>query len=160
MDVNVVSLPSSVPWAAIIGAVTALVVLIATLRFNYVSNAQRLEHERTLKLREDRLKAYATMARVTKAIVASPPNEDTDLGEAHAEIELVTDDQELVNIGSELVKASASARQVLWELEKLNTQDPWQEPKMRVAKQRLEKERAQFIERAKKDLGPIPSRSS
>ena len=160
MDVNVVSLPSSVPWAALISAASTLVVLIATLLFTYYSNAQRLEHERNMKLHEERLKAYAAMARVTKAIVATSPHENTDLAEAHAEIELVTDNQELINIASELVRVMDNARGIRWELEQVNTQDPFQEPKMSVAKKRVERERAQFIQRAKEDLGPTPERPS
>ena len=75
MDVNDVSLPSSVPWAAIIGASSTLLVLVAPLLFNYYSNAQRLKRERGMKLHEERLKAYAVMARATKAIVPTSPHE-------------------------------------------------------------------------------------
>ncbi len=154
MDVNVVSLPSSVPWAAIIGAFTTLLVLIATLTFNYFSNAQRLAHERNMKLHEERLQAYAAMARVTKTIVATSPHENTDLAEAHAEIQLVTDNRELINIASGLVETMDGARGIRWELEQEGNPNPFDDPKLKVPKERVERERAEFIRRAKDDLRP------
>lgn len=66
----------------------------------------------------------------------------------------------MVNIASELVRAMDTARGIRWELEQDGAEDPFEEPKLKVAMERLERERAQFIQRAKDDLKPNQQRAS
>jgi hypothetical protein len=67
---TIVMLATTIPWAAIITTTSTLLMagLGAVGITNYYNNqreARRLDHERKMKLRDDRQKAYATMARIT-----------------------------------------------------------------------------------------------
>lgn len=140
--------------AAITGAVAVLV-----LHLTNRAADRRLEYEREMKLRDDRRAAYATMARVTKTLEATAPYDNADLGDAHAEIELLTDNASIRNVAGELVRAVIAARVVLWELEQSYTHNLYQTVQYQGANQRVEMERASFIRLARDDLAYEPKRS-
>ncbi len=151
---------ASTPWWAPLGAaaVTGAVALLV-LHLTNRAAAQRLEYEREMKIRDDRRKAYAAMARVTKIIEATPPGPEKEVAEAHAELELLTENDSIINIAGELVRATGAARQVAWELKQSEVENPFQTPQYQMAKARVERERDSFIRLAKDDLGYEPKRS-
>ena len=53
---------TTVPWVSVITATATVVTVIATLYFPDHREARKLRHEAAMKLRDDRLKAYATIA--------------------------------------------------------------------------------------------------
>jgi hypothetical protein len=110
-----------------------------------------LEDRRLSKLREDRLKAYATLARVTKMVEAPDPLQVRDLAEAHSEIELLTDEQPLRDAADRLVQASGQARQKAGQARKVG-RNPYQTPEVKHAKETLDNCRSEFIQLAKEEL--------
>jgi hypothetical protein len=169
LDVNVVSLPSTVPWTAIISSLTAVLVLAGTLIFNYFSNRQRLDHEQqlntqrldqerqlstqqldhvqTMKLREERLKAYAAMARITKNAQVADPLKIADLAEAQSEIEMLTED-------AEVLYAAHHARQQ--QSRKENFKNSIVQADFEKARDELDQHRTNFINLTRKELGLGP----
>jgi hypothetical protein len=69
-----------------------------------------LEAQRLSKLREDRLQAYSTMARRTKVIEPTRPPKVADLVETLSEIELLTDDPQLLETAGKLVPLAERTR--------------------------------------------------
>jgi hypothetical protein len=113
-----------------------------------------------MKLDEERLKAYAAMSTVTKTIKATAPYDNTDPAEAHALIELVTDNNTIINIAGKLLEAMDSARGILWQLEQDGVENPFETTQLKTAKERVERERAQFMQLAKDELKDKPERRS
>jgi hypothetical protein len=146
---------TGVPWPAI----TGLLGVVLTLYYTNRREANRQEHERTSMLREEKRQAYATMARITKRIQATEPHTDTDLAQALSEIELVTDNTNLIDTSGSLVQAMAEARSVLWDLEEANFKRPFRTPRYREAKRRVEEQRAEYLRLAKDELRHKPKPS-
>jgi len=71
-----------------------------------------LEDRRLSRLREDRLKAYSTLARLTKVVEAEEEYPHKAIAEAHSEIELLTDNRPLQEAAWKVFQASADAWQV------------------------------------------------
>lgn len=173
MDVNVVSLPTTFPWAALITALATLLGVVLTLlittRTTNSREAKRLQHEREMKLREDRQKAYATMARITKGMDVDDPLQIDDLAEAHSEIEMLTEDLQVLDAAEQVLHAAHAARQKMAH-KKDATEDSTSHPAHRElairgfedAKADLDKYRTAFINLARKELnlGPRPSPAS
>jgi hypothetical protein len=67
-------------------------------------------HERKMKLRDDRQKAYATMARITKNMEVSEPYEIGDIVDTYSEIEILTEDPRVSEAAEHLLHAASEAR--------------------------------------------------
>ena len=63
-----------------------------------------------MKLRDDRQKAYATMARITKNMEVSEPYEIGDIVDTHSEIEILTEDPRVSEAAEQLLHAASEAR--------------------------------------------------
>jgi hypothetical protein len=63
-----------------------------------------------MKLRDDRQKAYATMARITKNMEVSEPYEIGDIADTHSEIEIPTEDPWVSEAAEQLLHAASEAR--------------------------------------------------
>ncbi len=123
-------LATTVPWAAIITAISTLVSGLGaawiTNYYNDQREARRLDHERKMKLRDDRQKAYATMARTTKNMESA---------------------EQLLHAASEARQARAHRN----KMENVHTKRWFDE-----AKEKLDQRRNGFIDSARKELGLGP----
>jgi hypothetical protein len=122
----------------------------------------RQAHERALRLRDDRMRAYTAFARVTKMVDATEQYTHKDIAEIHAEIELLTDNTQLRDAADRTSAAAAQARQVAtdspiprWTGEPvpMDLDAVYSTPRFLEAKETLEKYRSTFIELAKEELG-------
>ena len=154
MNVNVVSLPTTFPWAAAIAALASLLTVAATLFFTNRREAKRLQHERKMKLREERQKAYATMARITK-VMHRDPEEVDEVAETHSEIEMLTDEPEVLDAAEQLLHAAIKARRAADRKERL-PQHPTIRREFEEARGALDKCRTDFINLARAELGQGP----
>ena len=100
MDIDIGDQTATLPWGPIITAAATILAAVltvgVTLFFTNRREVQRLDYELKMKIREERQKAYATMARITKNMKVSNPLEIADLAEAHSEIEMLTEDHRLL----------------------------------------------------------------
>ena len=173
MEVEVVSLPTTFPWAALITALATLLGVVLTLlittRTTNSREAKRLQHEQEMKLREDQQKAYATMARITKNMDVDDPLQIDDLAEAHSEIEMLTENSQVLDAAEQVLHAAHAARQKMAH-KKEAMEDSISHTAHRElavkgfedAKAELDKYRTSFINLARKELGrgPRPSPAS
>lgn len=158
---NIGMLATTIPWAALITAISTLVAGLGavwiTNHHNDQREARRLDHERKMKLRDDRQKAYATMARITKHMEVPEPYEIGDLADTHSEIEILTEDPRVLEAAEQLLHAASEARQARAhrnERENVLTKRWFEE-----AKEKLDQRRNEFINLARKELGQGPKPS-
>ena len=107
-----------------------------------------------MKPRDDRQKAYATMARITKNMEVSEPYEIGDLADTHSEVEILTEDPRILEAAEQLLYAASEARQARAhrnERENVHTKRWFDE-----AKDKLDQRRNGFIDLARKELGQGP----
>jgi hypothetical protein len=64
-----------------------------------------------MKIRDDRQRAYVTMARITKNMEASEPYEIGELAHIHSKIEILTRDPRVLEATEQLLHAASGARQ-------------------------------------------------
>jgi hypothetical protein len=108
---SVANTPTSWPFLlALAGPAVAAVAILSTNR----READRLKHERQMKLREERQRAYSvffSLARDARAAIERPPRPEAQTGErtalqnlrdAHATVELVGETQALRDAAGEL----------------------------------------------------------
>jgi hypothetical protein len=174
VDVNILSWPLTVPWAAIITAISTLVAGLGgvwiTNHYNDQRDARRLDQEWKMKLRDDRKSAYATMARITKSMDVDDPLKIDDLAEAHSEIEMLTEDSQVLDAAEQVLYAAHAGRQALAKKNIAMDDESATHPthkKLAVrrfedAKEELDKYRTLFVNSARKELGlgPRPSMAS
>jgi hypothetical protein len=158
VDVNVVSLPTSFPWAALITAVSTLLGVVFTLLVTNNRETKRLQHEREIKLTEERQKAYAAMARITKNMDVPDPLEINDLAEVHAEIEMLSDDAQVLDTAEKLLGAAHRGRQAKANKDECDL--PHVREEFEEAKEELDQRRTEFINLARNELGRGPRPSS
>lgn len=105
-------------------------------------------------LRESRLSVYSTLARLTKYIEPTPPQDSVvDLYEILSEIELLTEDEELLETAAALVSAAGLARMAAWRLyDNRGTQVDVDNASNNVTQHRME-----FIRVAKEELRQRPA---
>ena len=122
---------------------------------------QRLDlEERSLStLRNERIKAYSTLARLTKAIWLEVPGDPLPVVyEALSQVEILSDDPKIKEVAEELVDTWASA----WEAAnaaRLRGASPFDAPGLRNAEDQLVPLRNAFIEHAKAEIkAEAPSR--
>ncbi len=82
------SLPT---WLAVLLVLASPFVAVIAIGATYLRELSRQTHERAMRLRDDRMQAYSTLVRLTKMVEASEAYQHTDIFEALAEIELLTD---------------------------------------------------------------------
>ena len=135
--------------------------LMAGLRAAWITNyyndqreARRLDHERKMKLRDDRQNAYATMARITKNMEVSEPYEIGDLADTHSVIEILTEDPRVLEAAGQLLHAASEARQA--RVHRNKTENVHTKRWFDEAKEKLDQCRNGFIDLARKELGQGP----
>ncbi len=143
-------------WSPII---TASATLIGTLGAVWLTlfltnrrEAKRLEHERQMKIREERLRAYATLARLTKSVEATEPYQSKDVAEAHSEIEMLTDNSKLKVAADRLLGDALRWRKKArdWYIE--GAENPYSHPEVVHARETTDRARNEFIRLAKEEL--------
>ncbi len=91
---------------------TCSVALLPALARRSEMKEAELEAQRTLRLRDERIKAYSTLARLTKAIWLDAPGDLLPIVyEALSEVEILADDPKLKETAEKLVDTWATA----WE---------------------------------------------
>jgi len=157
---------------ALAAPVAALLSTVITLFFTNRREAKRQEYEqerqereieerRWATLRDERLRAYSTFARLTKMVDAKNPSPETALGEAHSEIEMLTDNAELILAATILLQewgeAWESAQRVIEEGE----ESPYSTAEFINFRNRLDSRRTVFMRLAKDETQPpVPPRPS
>jgi hypothetical protein len=157
---------------AVIPAAVTLLAVALTLFFTNRREAKGLEHERELqreqgeeqrftKLREERLKAYADLNRMTAffntyggtADVREGLSQLENLKRAYSEIELLTDDQGVLDAAADLVAEAVSTVTLLWGANRANPgQNPYQNSRVKEALRTTAKHRVIFIAEARREL--------
>jgi hypothetical protein len=74
----------------VLSLANTLVAVVAIVA-GVISERGRQRHDRELRLRDDRIRAYAAFARRMNWVAAREPLDTRELAEAHSEIELLTD---------------------------------------------------------------------
>jgi hypothetical protein len=133
--------------------------VIATLYFTDRREARKLKHDAAMKLRDDRLKGYATMARLTKGVDPEEPYQSKDLADASAEIELLTGNPDLKQAADDLLRTMLDWRgeATKW-YEKGHKTNLYSIPSVRQARDAVETTRAEFIRLAKEETQPLSLR--
>ena len=153
---------STVPWwVALAAPAVALLSTAVTLWFTNRGEEKRQEYEKARQemeieerrwatLREERLRAYSTFARLTKMVDAKNPSPEKELAEAHSEIEMLTDNAELILAATILLRDWGEAweygRRVIEEEE-----NPYSTEEFVSMRDRLDGRRTVFMRLAKDD---------
>jgi hypothetical protein len=91
--------------APILSALIAIGGVLATLYFTNQRELARQEHEREMQLNNEKRQAYATLAQLTaKAYDIDNPHSISELREAHAMVEILSDSPELLEKADSLVR--------------------------------------------------------
>jgi hypothetical protein len=131
--------------------VAALSGVVLTAFLSGRQEAQRRTHEQALKIREERLLAYATMATLTKTVDPSKPPQQGDLGQALSEIELLTDSEPLMAWASTLADIAANTRNIAWNLHK-EDEDLAEDREFQEFRKMLDESRSRFVWLARAEL--------
>lgn len=156
----------------LLAALLAVVGVIGTIVFTNRREKTRQEHERILardrqeherllkeaeieegrmtRQREDRLRAYSTLARLTNQVNAEEQAPVIEVSGALSEIEILTDNPELKRASDALVGAWEAAWQSAFDAFHAGAKDPHDPKLMRVAKER----RTTFIRLVKEEITP------
>jgi hypothetical protein len=155
---------STVPlWALLAPSVVALGAIAAAEVREYrrqkhekAMKAVELEGQRMSKLREERLKAYSTFARLTKSVDAANPSPAPPLVEAHSEIEMLAENPELRKAADGLLQTWVSAWQSARNALNAGAENPYNAPGFKNHRKSLDAQRSAFIQLAKEELGQKP----
>jgi hypothetical protein len=139
-------------------AVVAIVVggLRERSRQDHERKMQRaeLEGQRIAKQREERLKAYATFARLTKKVDAENPSPAPALAEAHSEIEMLSDNPELVTAATVLLQTWGTAWEHARKALEGGTANPYRTTEFMTLRDQLDDQRTAFIRLAQDEFKP------
>ncbi len=157
---------STVPWwVALAAPAVALLSTAVTLWFTNRGEEKRQEYEKARQereieerrwatLREERLRAYSTFARLTKRVDARNPSPEKELAEAHSEIEMLTDNAELILAATILLRDWGEA----WEHGRRAIEEGGEEPYSTAEfinmRDRLDGRRTVFMRLAKDETKP------
>ena len=116
-----------------------------------------LEERRRADLRDQRREAYRTLARTTKNVDPTQPDDMTDVGEAISEVELLTESPAVLEAATTLLGATAQARKVARKRYTAGHQHPEKDDFVRTYIRRAGEKRDAFVEAARIELGLPPS---
>jgi hypothetical protein len=141
-------------WAFVaLGLASPFVAVVAILAQVFLEFG-RQRHERALKLREDRRRAYAALARMTNWMTAHKEPNTRELAEAYSEIDLLTDNDQLKEAAMWLLEAVIKARDTARSTIDQGGEDPYGTPQYIADRERWGESRSEFIRLAKEELGP------
>jgi hypothetical protein len=159
---------SAVPlWAALLLGLGPSLAAVAAIVAAEVRDRRRLDHEREMQqleleerrlstLREERLRAYSTMARLTKIVDAENPDPAPDLAEAHSEIEMLTDNPELTTAAAVLMQAWGDAWDRARAALEAGAENPYGSSEFKTLKELLDRHRTTFIRLARDEMKVEP----
>jgi hypothetical protein len=152
-------------WLAVLLALASPIVAVVAIGAGELRDRRRLEHEREMqeleehrmtRLREERLRAYSTFARLTKTVEAENPTPGPALAEAHSEIEMLTDNPELRTAAAVLLQAWGEAWNIARaELER-GADNPYGAPDFMMYRDLLDGHRTTFLRLARDELQAKP----
>jgi len=139
-------------WVAVVLGLAPAIVAVVAIVADSLRERGRRQHEMAKGVREERVRAYATFARLTKWVDESQPYKYTDLAEAHAEIELLADDAKLREEAGLLLQTAMLWRKTARDFHEKGGGTARKE-KIKAAKEQVDEHRAAFVRLAKKELG-------
>jgi hypothetical protein len=144
------------PFVAVVALVAAEVRDRRRLKHEQEMQQLEIEEQRWSTLREERLRAYSTMARLTKAVEAENPDPAPALAEAHSEIEMLADNPELTKVAAVLLQTWGTA----WEHARgaldRGVEDPYGTTEFKALRDLLDGHRTTFIRLARDELQAKP----
>jgi hypothetical protein len=142
-------------WVGVSSSVVAVAAIAAALR-----DRRRLLHEREAQQRADRREAYATMARLTKAVWAEEEAPMPALAEAHSETEMLTDNTELKRAADVLLDTWANAWNRARQAYEKGHPNPIRAPGVPALMLLVDQHRSNFVRLAKEELNEgLPRRA-
>jgi len=125
-------------------------------RLEHEQEIQRLEIEerRWSTLREERLRAYSTFARLTKTVDAENPSPAPALAEAHSEIEMLTDNPELTTAAAVLLQRWGVAWERSRKALEAGAENPYGMPEFQTLRDELDSRRTIFLRLARAEVAP------
>lgn len=131
--------------------ISPLVAVAITLFFTNRREVGRMRQEQRVQLRDERLKAYSHLARVTNSVNAEddPKQRLVDVSEAMSEVELLADDEELVRRARNLADAWTSALDEAQKEWDRGNAEPFEVEKVASAMDRGKASRKAFLDLAK-----------
>jgi hypothetical protein len=152
-------------WVALAAPVAALLGTAVTLWFTNRREEKRQEYEqerqereieerRWATLRDERLRAYSTFARLTKMVDAKNPSPETALGEAHSEIEMLTANPELILAATILLQEWGEAWEYVQRVIEEGEENPYSTAEFINFRNRLDGRRTVFMRLAKDETKP------
>jgi hypothetical protein len=153
-------------WVAIIGVGGTLGAQILFHKFTSRRTQQELEHAERLKrleleeakqqrLRDDRRKAYISLARTAATVDPNHEYTLTELAEGFAEIELVGGSDQAIRHARDLSTWSTEARARARKA-KLENREPCEDKDVREALDYIRNARSNFVQVAREDIGHPP----
>lgn len=117
---------------------------------------QRLEIEerRWSTLRDERTRAYSTLARLMATAAAGEPEPVRELSDAHSEIELLTDDDRVGEAAGELVQVVRQAWLTARNSHDSGVENPYATPQFETTRKLEDAHRRAFIQLAKENVAP------
>ncbi len=152
----VVLLGLASPVVAVVAIVVGLLRELSRQEHERKLKHAELEEQRITKLREERLKAYATFARLTKIVDARDPSPGPALAEAHSEIEMLSDNPELPTAAAVLMSTWGAAWEYTREELERGVMDPYGTAEFKTLRDRLDGLRTTFIRLARDEVKPKP----
>jgi hypothetical protein len=139
-------------WAFVLLGLTGPFVAVVAIIAQVSLERSRQRHERALRLRDDRLRAYAALARLTNSVAAHEPLKTREFSEAYSEIEMLTDSAQLKEAANRLLEATVEAWHTARNTVEQGGGDPYGTPQYNVVRNRLEECRRDFIRLAQEEL--------
>jgi hypothetical protein len=142
---------------ALVLAAAPPVVAVVAIVLAGLRERTRPKHEREMRLRDERLRAYLTLARTTRGVDPTQPYDMADVAEALSEVELLTESPEVLEAATTLHGATALARRVVRKRYTAGDPRPERTDFVRNFIRRAAAARNAFIGAARTELGLPPS---
>jgi hypothetical protein len=139
-------------WLAVLLALAGPFTAVLAIFAAEIRGRSNQKHESVLRLREDRLRAYLALTKASKMVDPSEEYQHRDLAEAHAEIELLTDNVRLREEADLVVQAASQWRRISRNAHEKGLPNISRTTNFQEAKKVLTEHRSAFIQLAKEEL--------
>jgi hypothetical protein len=144
---------STVPlWIAVLLSLIPSVVAVVAIVAAEFRDRRRLKHEREMQLNEARREAYANLSKLTKGMNIENTEAVPEVREAHAQVEILGGNPELLDVADTLVRMWTGA----WQSARRAHEEgasPWDAPGYKNLENLLPGLRAAFLDRTREELG-------
>jgi hypothetical protein len=129
-------------------------VAVVAIRAERDRQEREIEERRWATLREERIRAYATMARLTKTVEPEVEDPVPALAEAHSEIEMLTDDPQLRTRADVLLQLWIDVWQSVKKARNEGVENPYDVQEIKIKWNLMDGHRTTFIQLAKDETKP------